>query len=152
MANFKGHVFGAILFFAIIIWFFALLAMPNLTLAQWLMCTISGALFPDIDIKSKGQQLFYGLLLFILLLIVLNGSYKFAILISLVSFLPFISVHRGIFHNFWFLLFLIISVNAILSHIMPEYRNEILINSCFFTLGIISHLILDMGFKKAFKF
>ncbi len=56
MANYRGHIKGGFVAFALIILF----ALPHyhpsaLTMLEWLLFTIAGSLFPDVDIKSKGQ-------------------------------------------------------------------------------------------------
>ncbi|MGC2310143.1 MAG: hypothetical protein WA432_00805 [Candidatus Babeliaceae bacterium] len=64
MPSYKGHLLGGLVVYSIALLFMAT-TLSWLTKGEWLLCTLFGALFPDIDIKSKGQKLFYALLLVI---------------------------------------------------------------------------------------
>src|SRR5205085_9492422 len=59
------------------------------------------ALFPDIDIKSKGQVMFYRLFFLLDLLLLFNGMFKEAALLGFLALLPILSKHRGWTHTIW---------------------------------------------------
>src|SRR5438309_2217826 len=62
MPGYKGHLVGGTVAFGLL--FFALVGVvvrqPSMLIAgEWLLFALAGSLFPDIDIKSKGQKYFY---------------------------------------------------------------------------------------------
>ena len=64
MPGYKGHIVGAALAFAGTLLVVSKTYPPTpLTALQWFLLTILGALFPDVDIKSKGQGIFYRVVL-----------------------------------------------------------------------------------------
>ena len=152
MPGYKGHILGATTLYILILAVFSLYYVTAYKTITWLLCVLAGALFPDIDIKSKGQQIFYkflfaGVLICILFKQCLLGAY-----ISLGAFLPLLCKHRGLFHNLWFLLFITLSGAGVLLHIFPHERTHILACAGFFLLGVISHLWLDKGLKRMLRF
>jgi LexA-binding, inner membrane-associated putative hydrolase len=152
MPNYKGHIVGAFGVYCLVLIACAFYYLPGASIIQWLLCTIAGGLFPDIDIKSKGQQFFYKILLTIVALCALYKLYHVALFLCFFSFLPLMVKHRGLFHHLWFLIALVACASEALSRFLPAYRNAIAMNSLFFLLGIISHLWLDMGFRKMVRF
>ena len=59
MSNYRGHLIGACIVYSVIIFVLSFHTKSFITLTEWLLCTLLGSLFPDIDTKSKGQKLFY---------------------------------------------------------------------------------------------
>jgi len=62
MPGYKGHLVGGTVAYGLL--FFGLVGVvvkqPSmLTAGEWLLFALAGSLFPDIDIKSKGQKYFY---------------------------------------------------------------------------------------------
>lgn len=57
------------------------------------------SLFPDIDIKSKGQMLFYRLFLLFDGYLLVREMYKEAAVLGFLTLLPIISRHRGWTHT-----------------------------------------------------
>lgn len=154
MPNYKTHVISAILIYYLILFFLIIYDkfLFNLDISLlWLIAIILGALFPDIDIKSKGQKIFYFLFLLNICLALICKNYNIAILISLFSFLPILSNHRGIFHNIFFLITLTIFISKILTYNLPEYKFSIESSLIFFLIGAASHIFLDFKYKKIFK-
>src|SRR3989338_854106 len=68
----------------------------------WFMSTILGALFPDVDIKSKGHMLFYEVVVVALFFTWLKAEHSFFVVITFLSLLPLLVRHRGLFHAWWF--------------------------------------------------
>jgi len=113
-----------------------------------LACVIAGTLgglFPDIDIKSKGQQLLYAILIPLLVTVVLAGHIFFTILLSALAIIPPLLPHRGITHNPLFTVLAPLGGPFLVSVYMPEYGPFALMLYFFFVVGAISHLILDYG-------
>ncbi|MBA3954137.1 metal-dependent hydrolase [Candidatus Dependentiae bacterium] len=151
MPNYKGHLLGGAAFYILLLAGFSLYYYPLSTVVPWFLATLAGALFPDIDIKSKGQQFFYKLFFVAIALCALYKAFMLAIFLSLFAFLPLLCKHRGIFHNIWFLLLLVVGFSELLIFLAPTYRLIIIYNSFFFMLGIISHLWLDLGLKRMLR-
>jgi len=154
MPNYKKHLFYALVVYYLILLFILFYGQSVFDLNNaiiWLLAILSGSLFPDIDIKSKGQRLFYFIFLFIVILSLICKNYHIAISITLFSFVPILAKHRGLFHNVWFLIMVILIVSKILINYFPEYRNLILSSCAFFAIGAKLHIFLDFNYKKLFK-
>lgn len=66
---------------------------------MWLSILFS--LFPDIDIKSKGQLLFYRLLFILDVALVVGQMFREAAILGLLALIPILSRHRGWTHSMW---------------------------------------------------
>ena len=113
-----------------------------------LACIVAGTLgglFPDIDIKSKGQQLLYAILIPLLITVVLAGQIFFTILLGALAVIPPLLPHRGITHNPLFTIIAPLGGPFLVSVYMPEYGPFALMLYFFFVIGALSHLILDYG-------
>lgn len=153
MANYKGHVTGGIIAYGLLTTvIICLKGRPTpCALIEWLLCAIGGALFPDIDIKSKGQKTFYWLLLGIYLMLVLAGSLEVLAFVSILATVPMIVKHRGIFHRLWFVISVPLLFAFWLSICAPYYASALLLDAFYFIIGAISHLWLDFGFWRMFR-
>lgn len=151
MPNFKGHLFGGLLFYGITVFLFSLGKVSWATQLYWLSATLAGALFPDIDIKSKGQHLFFKILLLLLILCLFLQAYIPVAMILFFSVIPLIIPHRGLFHDIGFVLIFCAFTDLALIFLLPAKAHTVIITSLFFMLGVASHLILDKGFKRTFK-
>ncbi len=109
MASYRGHIWGGLLFFVpfviLLVFGFELYKqpLPNLIaqVAILLGITLLFALFPDIDIKSKGQRIFYIIFFCVDLLLIVSGHWREAAFLGLFAMLPLIVEHRGWTHSFW---------------------------------------------------
>ena len=155
MPNYKGHVVGGIATYALVLVTASKLAFrvnTNYTeLILWLILCISGALFPDIDVKSKGQKIFYTLFFMIIIWSVTHQNWQMLSIASIAGVIPLLSRHRGISHNTWF----IITVPLIIP-VTASYQSQALLNHAisayvFFVAGALSHLILDFGLVRFLK-
>lgn len=121
---------------------------PTLLLAiEWFLCSLAGSMFPDIDIKSKSQKYWYCSIFVILLAFIGRKKLTTVAYLSVFSFLPLFTNHRGLFHRLWFILSLSVSAWFWLAYLFPEAKNFIFYDIVFFTAGVLSHLYLDMGIK-----
>lgn len=148
MANYRGHMRGGFVAFAFILFF----AIPHyypsvLTMLEWFLFTIAGSLFPDVDIKSKGQKYFYQIMLVLFIVLALNHHYRQLAVVSVLSLLPLLVKHRGIFHRLWFVIAVPLAIWYCTSLQFPQLREALLMNSLFFVAGAISHLWLDRGIR-----
>ena len=143
MPGYKGHTVGGLAAFGLL----HLLLVPFnptfLTSVEWLVCALFGALLPDIDIKSRGQNIFY---------VLLAGAYAGALMAGKISWSPFFVVaalfpmlvsHRGISHRLWFVILISITVGLGLSVTYPSYTQAAWFNALFLGAGMLSHLVLD---------
>lgn len=151
MPNFKGHLFGGLLFYGIAVMLFSLAKVSWTTQLYWLSATLAGSLFPDIDIKSKGQHLFLKILLLLLILCLFLKAYIPVVMILVLSLVPLVLPHRGLFHDLGFIAILCGVIDLILIFLVPHAAKTIIVTSLFFMLGVGSHLLLDKGFKGTFK-
>lgn len=109
MASYRGHLWGALIFFIpfviLLIFFFDFYRQPlPMLLAQVVILlgiTMLFALFPDIDIKSKGQRIFYLIFFCVDILLIATGHWREAAFLGLFAMLPLITEHRGWTHSFW---------------------------------------------------
>jgi hypothetical protein len=127
------------------------LTVRSTRLAEWLVCALLGSLFPDIDIKSKGQKIFYGALFMLAFVLLIKKQWRILAYVGIVSIIPLLVEHRGLFHRWWFLIILVVSGAYGMIMLYPHEAQRIWYDAGFFLLGIASHLYLDMGFRKMFR-
>lgn len=117
---------------------------PDLfTSAMLVTVAMFAALLPDVDTNSKGQHLFYGMLLVFDAALIGLKHYRWAALLGLVSMLPAVSRHRGWTHSWWAMLLVPATIAAVpfvaldlrLQDVGPYYGAAV--------LGYASHLVLD---------
>src|SRR5579872_4735216 len=100
MPNYKGHLAGVIVVYAIILFCLLLTQKASLmTLGEWLIATLAGALFPDIDVKSKGQKYFYYVVFIFFVVLAARQHFELATCCSFLFLTPMLVRHRGIFHH-----------------------------------------------------
>ncbi|MCL4361210.1 metal-dependent hydrolase [Candidatus Dependentiae bacterium] len=151
MPNYKGHVAGAITSFSLAILLFSVYRFSFFVILQWFIMTILGGLFPDIDTKSKGQKIFYRIIIVSLICLILIKEWISASFLGIMATVPLNVKHRGLFHKLWFNVIFVIMIVATLFNIFPNYSFYIFSNGFFFLLGIISHLWLDFGWRRMFR-
>ena len=159
MAGYTGHItagnnFGVVLLIGLA--FTPLAAALSLEqklvkgiVVLWL--AVLFALFPDVDIKSKGQLLFYRIFILLDLLLLLQKFYVEAALLGFLAMLPIISKHRGWTHTVWAML--LIPAPILLG---PMYlAREPGLDGLPFYLGAVagylSHLVADGMLLRRFR-
>ncbi len=150
MSNYRGHLIGAVAAYAAVVFMLSLSSMNVGNHLVWFLATMAGALFPDIDVRSKGQHLFLSILLLLLVGCLFLQAYIPVVMILFFSVLPVIIPHRTIFHDLGFVGVLAGCVTLALIYYVPGKAETIVSTSLFFLLGVISHLVLDKGLKKTF--
>ncbi|MBI4639902.1 MAG: metal-dependent hydrolase [Candidatus Tectomicrobia bacterium] len=145
MPSYKGHLLGGSLAFVVFLltaltWY----ALPDhRQIPTLLLICLLAALWPDVDIKSKAQALFYKAFLVIDLLLIAEHYYKEAAFLGLFAMLPIVGKHRGWTHSLWAAFLLPIpllffpmftSMDPVSSGI-PYYLAAL--------VGYLSHLLLD---------
>ncbi len=153
MPQYKTHLLGGFCSFI-----FALLLLSciqplkALFLFECMICSLAGSLFPDIDTKSKAQLWCYRIIFFAMIYLVLQSSYFALAIVSLLSMLPMIVHHRGIFHRLGFITLCLMIILFACYLMVPKQLLRSFYYIFFFWMGIISHLGLDFGFVRLLKF
>lgn len=155
MANFRGHIAGAGVFFtgylALIAYVYSINAAYQQFSALELLIyplalfalTLAFGLWPDVDTNSKGQNFFYALFLGVDLFLIATEHYKEAAFLGLFALLPIVGKHRGWTHSWWAMV-LIPSPLLVLPYMMFPERP--LIGVPFYgaaVVGYLSHLFMD---------
>lgn len=151
MPNYKGHLVGGAVTFAAIIVLMRWYSCPWLKLAEWLAAMLAGALFPDIDVHSKGQKIFYRLLLLSLLVLLYQQKIMTFVILGTLAAVPLVVQHRGIFHHPWFIIACSFIPVMVVHWYWPGYAKIVSADALFFCAGAFSHLILDRGVLRVLK-
>ncbi len=162
MANYKGHVVGAISLCTVYALGATLLPVEWATktgyvLSNWQMViglfvvSILFGLWPDIDTNSKGQDIFFGLAFIFDLMLILVGRIEAAAYLGLMAMTPIVGKHRGWTHR---KLAMIVIPLPIL--IIPYiYNQNHLVPALLFygaaLTGYFSHLLLDGLIWRRFR-
>ncbi|GAB6909105.1 Membrane-bound metal-dependent hydrolase [Desulfosarcina cetonica] len=106
-----------------------------------------GGLFPDVDTDSKGQNLFYSLLIVVDGVLIYYHQYTWAAWLGLCAMLPALGHHRGWTHTWWAMIvtgvpIIVIPIAVLGRGIVADYLPFYLA----FTVGYFSHLLLDGKF------
>ncbi|MFA5998952.1 MAG: metal-dependent hydrolase [Candidatus Babeliales bacterium] len=143
MPSYRVHLVGGLLTYLGILHVIKHVEPSIHTIFQGLVFCLLGALFPDIDVKSKGQKVFYTLLLFFLIYLVAVQRYCLFVTVSFLGIIPILVRHRGIFHHIWFLLAIAFGATLCVKSMCGSYE-QVMINNCwFFFAGSVSHVVLD---------
>jgi len=145
MPGYKTHLVGGLVSFVVtfaIAYSFKQFAVSFPTALGWFFMCLFGALFPDIDVKSKGQGFIYPILLFILLLFLRAGNMVAFTLLSIASLIPLVANHRGLFHNYLFIVGCAV-IGALCIGQFFFSSTLYLASVGFFCVGAGSHLFLD---------
>jgi len=149
MPNYKGHVLGGIVVYAMLLCMVAHVLHPSfITACEWLLFALAGALFPDIDIKSKGQKYFYYLIFVLLIVLAMHQQFATIACCSFIIITPMLVRHRGIFHRTWFIISMPMAVWGLTCFFLPSCSSSFFYNTLFFIAGGLSHIILDYGFSR----
>ncbi len=162
MANYKGHMAGAVLTCGAYVGGLKLapgelLAETAGILSNWQMVVamfvvaVLFGLFPDIDTNSKGQNLFYGVALVADIALIATGRIEAAAYLGLLAMTPIVGKHRGWTHSF---LAMVLVPAPIL--LIPYLNNQYILPTAFLfygaaVAGYFSHLMLDGRVLKIFR-
>ena len=152
MPSYKGHLAGGIFVYLIAIYF--VVSNQSISLAtglEWLLFTLAGALFPDVDIKSKGQKFFYWIAFFLAVILLLSDHIQALIILGFICAVPLLVNHRGIFHRAWFVILVPTIIAFFSCAYLPDCSTIIFYDTIFFIVGALSHLWLDLGLVRMFR-
>lgn len=148
MPGYRGHLVGGVITYAVTMQVLKY-AQPNAhVILQGLVCCLLGSLFPDVDVKSKGQKVFYYLLLSFLLYCLFAHKWRMFVMASVLGVTPLLVRHRGIFHEVWFLLLVTLAMMVAVTSLQKAYEPVLLSNCFFFFAGCLSHVFLDRFLSK----
>lgn len=152
MANYKGHLVGGLCAFGVTWYVVQLYCEPTaLVSMEWFLFSLAGSLFPDIDTKSKGQHFFYWIMFGLLLYLTYMHKWRTAVYLSILSMVPLLVHHRGLFHNTLFnIMFPLVSA-FIVGRYVPACNQRLIFDACFFIVGALSHLWLDLGIRRMLR-
>lgn len=154
MPSYRGHLIGGMLTYLTVLHLVKYSQPTVHVVIQGLLFCLLGSLFPDVDVKSKGQKIFYVLLLAFLIYCLAMQRWDMFISVSLLGTIPLLVKHRGIFHELWFLLCLTLLMIICTKSFYKQYEGLFMANSLFFFAGCLSHIILDRvgsRFKRYFS-
>lgn len=151
MPGYKGHLAGGCVAYGLTLGLLYGYCASSLVALRWLICALAGSLFPDIDVKSKGQKYFYWVILGFFLLLIIERKFKLLAVSSVVSVFPMLVKHRGIFHRTWFVILAPLGLWALVAAYVPVYADAFLFDVLFFIGGALSHLWLDLGVKRMMR-
>lgn len=144
MPGYKGHIAGGVLAFCGTALVVSKLYPPSpITALQWFLLSVVGALFPDVDIKSKGQGIFYRVILLCLILLYLKKDWHLFSATAFLALIPLLVNHRGIFHKIWFVIAVPFALAYVTIGSFPAYKTALLLDALFFASGAVSHIVLD---------
>jgi membrane-bound metal-dependent hydrolase YbcI (DUF457 family) len=162
MANYKGHLVGAVVVNTAYVAGASLL--PGDILAEtgglfsnwqfvaflYFVAMLFG-LWPDIDTNSKGQDIFFTAGFILNLVLIWNGYLEASAYLGLLAMTPIVGKHRGWTHSIWAML-LVPSSIMLVSFL---YRDEIFPATIIIygaaVAGYFSHLLLDGLIIKKFR-
>lgn len=150
MPGYRAHIFCAMLLYSVIVLCIGALVTSGWAIVGGLCAIIAGALFPDIDIKSKGQHYLYwayatvlGILLFLHWHQPKRLWIDLIICLAIITIAPMLGRHRGITHAPPFITLLGLSFWIIAAGFYPAYTAPFFFYSLCFVLGALSHIWLD---------
>lgn len=152
MPNYKGHLAGGFAVALILVYIMSWWLQPTfMVIIQLLLCALFGSLFPDIDTKSQGQLITYRFLAVLLIVLMVQQRFILALGCSAVGMLPLIVHHRGLFHRVWFIAAICLGGMSYTWVYMPQYTAIVALHTLFFFMGALSHIWLDVGFRRMFR-
>lgn len=145
MPGYKIHILGGAVTCGCLIKLFSHYGIDPtpLVACQWFGATILGSLFPDVDIKSKGQGIFYKAMFVCLLILLWKRQLYLFVLASFLALVPVLVRHRGIFHQVWFVVVVPFLVAFAAGSSFPCYKTLFFYQATFFCAGALSHIVLD---------
>ncbi len=149
MSGYRGHVAGgAILWAGCFAGAVQLdLVPPHPETAVVLgVAALMGALFPDTDTDSKGQNLFYLILVILDLTFMIKGMYRWAAVLGFCAMLPALGRHRGWTHTWWAMLLVPFPILLLPVVFYAQPLDRLLPFYFFAVIGYFSHLLLDRIF------
>ncbi|WP_319466781.1 metal-dependent hydrolase [uncultured Pseudodesulfovibrio sp.] len=150
MPGYKGHLAGGL--------FFAVMGIVGAVLLGWFVVDpilaagltgfcLLGALFPDVDTDSKGQNLYYAVFALVDLGLIIREQFVWAAWFGLFAMLPALGSHRGWTHSWWAMLVVPLPILGLPAFVLgAESVGRFVPFYVAFGGGYFSHLLLDGEF------
>lgn len=151
MSSYKGHLIGGCIAYGLLMLVLYRYNPSYTKSVEWLFCCLAGSLFPDIDIKSKGQKYFYRFVLLLFCLLLFYKKHELFVCCSVIALIPMLVRHRGLFHELWFVVIAPCALFVIVMNMWPTLSYQFFFHVLFFIAGAISHLWLDRGFFRMIR-
>lgn len=154
MANYKGHIAGAVVVNTVLLAGLTLAPgdilqqtgglLTNMQFVYFLFfISILFGLWPDIDTNSKGQDIFFGAGFLLNILLIWQGYLETSAYLGLLAMTPIVGKHRGWTHSKWAMLLVPLPI-VIVSYL---YRDALMPAAVLIYAaavgGYFSHLLLD---------
>ncbi len=107
-----------------------------------------GSLFPDIDISSKMQNLFYCCALIACATALFFQAWATFCTVGIAAFFVSFLYHRTITHNYKFLIVMPLSIPLYICYQYPRHADLSLLLYLFFVIGTLSHVVLDRSITR----
>jgi membrane-bound metal-dependent hydrolase YbcI (DUF457 family) len=150
MPGYKGHLTAGLVTAGAAIGaglFWGKLTADPLQMAGLTGFCLLGAMFPDVDTDSKGQNLFYAVFIAVDAVLIYYHDYRWAAWLGLAAMLPALGHHRGWTHTWWAMLAVGLPIVIIPKFFLGSGSIEAFLPFYIaFTLGYFSHLLLDWEF------
>ncbi len=150
MPGYKGHLAGGMVAGVLAVSAAVALGCLNagpLRMAGLIGFCLLGALFPDVDTDSKGQNLFYTFLVLVDGALIYHHRYSWAAWLGFYAMLPALGHHRGWTHTWWAMLVVGAPILLIPKFILGAADIMVFLPVYIaFTIGYFSHLLLDGEF------
>jgi len=163
MANYKGHIAGAVVVNTAFI--LGLSVIPGELLgetgglfSEWqftaflFFVAMLFGLWPDIDTNSKGQDIFFGAGFLLNIILIWQGYLEASAYLGLLAMTPIVGKHRGWTHSKWAMVLVPLPI-VMVSYL---YRDEVLPAALLIygaaVAGYFSHLLLDGRVTRHIRF
>ncbi len=146
MPGYKGHIVGGLIIGTGAVYISTILGWlhPSITRLTIIFGLIlAGALFPDVDTDSKGQNLFYSILVIVDIYLIMKKEYKDAAILGFLALLPALGHHRGWTHTWWAMFLVPIPIVVIIIVVFHYSWHTAIVFYTAAVIGYLSHLILD---------
>ena len=157
MSDYRGHLWGGVVFFvglaAAVVAFSAKAGSPEWVevFRGWKVLVLLGiallmALWPDVDIDSKGQRLFYRIFLAADVVLIAGKLYQLAAILGLLAMIPIVGRHRGWTHTIWAAVLVTLPILVLPMYFKGDHTLAGLPYFLAAFVGYVSHLVLDRTF------
>lgn len=154
MANYKGHIGGAVgvcAVLVIIVMFLpvAWVAKTGSVFSSWQLLSalfvvaILFGLWPDVDTNSKAQDIFFGIAFILDVFLIMLGYLEAAAYLGLLAMTPIVGKHRGWTHKKWAMVIVPLPLLIVPYLYQPENLLLGFLFYCSAVAGYFSHLLLD---------
>jgi membrane-bound metal-dependent hydrolase YbcI (DUF457 family) len=161
MASWKGHIGGGLVcltIYAVAVSFTPIerFAESADLLHNWqalvavFVIGILFAIFPDVDTNSKAQDLFFGIIFPLDILLIATSNIQAAAYLGLIAMLPIIGHHRGWTHKKWAMLVVPLPILLVPYLYNGELLPIYIIYYGASVIGYFSHLLFDGLVKRRF--